>query len=181
MAASPGGKTTQLSQIMQNKGIIVAVDNNAPRTQALKNNIERMGCKNILVYIKDANYISDFKIEFDKILLDAPCSGNFCTDKTWFDRRQTYDFIEMQREQQSIVKAAVNVLKKNGILVYSTCSLEPEENEQVVEFALNLGLELIPINFPMGDKGLTKSTEGCLRIWPKSGMQPFFVAKFRKL
>lgn len=180
MCAAPGSKTTQLSEIMRGNGCIVAVDNHSPRINSLRNNIERLGCKNIVVVSKDANYIRDLGMTFDKILLDAPCSGNFMTDKSWFDRRKLHDFVEMQQEQKKLLRAAVGVLKDDGVLVYSTCTLEIEENEEVVEFALSLGLKLEPIDMGVGEPGLTVKTKECRRIWPESGMQPFFIAKFRK-
>lgn len=179
MAASPGSKTTQLSQLTECP--IIALDNNIARIAALRNNLERMGSKNVAVFVKDANYVADLGLKFDKILLDAPCSGNFCTDKGWFDKRNVHDFKDMARSQKSLIKAAFSVLNKGGTLVYSTCSLEIEENEQVAEYALSLGLELVPIEFQIGEPGLTDQTKGCLRIWPENGMQPFFIAKFKKM
>ena len=184
LCAAPGSKTTQLSQYMNNKGVIIACDIHNKRLEKLNNNIERMGCTNVIVQHKDAQFISDYKIEADGILLDAPCSGNFCVEKNWLQQRSEEDFVHMQKTQRKLLKAAVRVLKKGGRLVYSTCSLEKEENEDVVEWALEhvQGLRLLPIDINTGTPGLTQQTKHCLRMWPKQqGTQGFFVALFDKI
>lgn len=182
MAASPGGKTTQVAAAMQNKGIIVALDVKSDRIKNLKNNIERLGAKNIVVFNKDSRYASDLGVKFDKVLLDAPCSGNFCIDKDWFEKRELHDFNQKAFIQKSLLKEAVKVLKKKGELVYSTCSLEIEENENVIEWSINkLGVKLIDIDIDIGDDGLTKKTKYTKRLWPnKTLTQGFFVAKMIK-
>jgi NOL1/NOP2/sun family putative RNA methylase len=179
MCAAPGSKTTQLAQYMQNKGCIVALDSNISRLAALKNNIERCGVKNCLVYHKDSCFVSDINKKFDRILLDAPCSGNFTTDPGWFDKRTIEGIISLTKNQKSLLRAAVSVLKPGGTIVYSTCSLEPEENEEVIEWALsNLPIKLLPISLKIGDSGLTEKTTLCKRFWPeKTGTQGFFIAK----
>lgn len=182
MAAAPGAKTTQIVQQMQNKGKIVALDIEFKRLHALKNNLERMGAKNCIAYQKDAKYAADLGVNFDKVLLDAPCSGNFAADKDWLVKRTIEGVKNKAKEQKKLIEAAINVLKKSGILVYSTCSLEPEENEEVVEFALdNFDIELEKIDIGIGNPGLTERTKLCRRLWPnKTGTQGFFVAKLRK-
>jgi tRNA (cytosine40_48-C5)-methyltransferase len=183
MCAAPGSKTTHLSQIMNNKGIIIAIDIHQKRIEALKNNIERMGCENIIVYRKDAKYVNDLNLKFDKILLDAPCSGNFLIEKDWFEKRTIDDIQKNANEQKKLISSAIRVLKKNGTLIYSTCSLEPEENEEIVEYALNkfnIKLEKIEIN--IGEEGLTEKTRLCKRFWPeKTNTQGFFIAKIIKI
>ncbi len=182
MAAAPGGKTTQLSMLMNNTGIIVALDVKTDRLTSLKNNIERMGCSNIIVYNKDANYASDLNMQFDKVLLDAPCSGNFCIDKDWFNKRKVEDFNEKAFIQQKLLRSGVRVLKKGGTLVYSTCSLEKEEDEKVIEWAVsNLDVELIDFKLDIGDAGLEETTSITRRLWPNKTMtQGFYVAKMIK-
>lgn len=183
MAAAPGGKTTQMSAKMQNKGIIIALDIKRDRIQSLNNNIERTGCKNILVYNKDAIYAGDLGITFDKILLDAPCSGNFCIDQEWFSKRNLNDFKDKANIQIKMLKEAYNILKPGGIIVYSTCSLEIEEDEEVIEWAIdNLDVELMDIGLDIGDHGLTDKTKKTRRFWPnKTGTQGFFIAKLKKI
>ncbi|MFC1690558.1 NOL1/NOP2/sun family putative RNA methylase [Nanoarchaeota archaeon] len=185
MCAAPGGKTTQLSQMMQNKGVVVAIDADIKRLFALKNNIERTSCKNTVLYQKDARFVDDFEMKFDKILLDAPCSGNFSTDPEWFNKRDIEGIRNNASLQKELVRAALKCLKKNGVLVYATCSLEPEENEEVIEWALEkygTEIKLEPIDVDIGTPGLTEKTKLCKRFWPNlTSTQGFFVAKIRKI
>ena len=191
MSAAPGGKTTQLAQYMDNKGIIIALDNNNFRLLSLRNNIERMGVKNTILYQKDAKFVADLGVKFDKILLDAPCSANFVVDKNWFDKRKLEDLKEASKLQKQLLAAAVDVLKDKGELVYSTCSLEPEEDEFVVDWALTEfpELKLQKISIELGDEGLispfgkelNKNIKNTRRFWPnKTNTQGFFIAKFKK-
>ncbi len=191
MAAAPGGKTTQIAQYMDNKGILVALDNNHSRLMTLRNNLERLGVTNTIIYHKDAEHISDFKILFDKILLDAPCSGNFCIDAGWFNKRDLNNLKTISKVQRQMLHAACDVLKKGGELVYSTCSLEPEEDEMVVDYILKERpeLKIRKIHFPLGDDGIVNPfgmrlnplVANAKRFWPnKTKTQGFFIAKFRK-
>ncbi len=179
MAAAPGSKTTQIAQYMKNQGTIIALDSNASRLRALKNNLERCGVKDCLVYQKDAAHAQDFGVIFDKVLLDAPCSGNFVADPGWFDKRSLEGVKEQAKLQKSLLRAAVQVLKPSGALVYSTCSLEPEENEEVIGWALdNLSVKLVSTGLDLGEKGTTGRTGLCRRLWPdKTGTQGFFLAR----
>ncbi|MFH1506658.1 MAG: RsmB/NOP family class I SAM-dependent RNA methyltransferase [archaeon] len=192
MAASPGSKTTQIAQYMKNKGKIVALDNDTRRLASLRNNLERCGVINCVLYKKDARFATDFKMEFDKILLDAPCSGNFAIEKEFFDKRKLADIKDNAKVQREMLKAAIKVLKKGGILVYSTCSLEPEENEMNINWLLgkfdNLSLE--ETGLKLGDEGLVEvfgeklnpDIKKCRRFWPhKTDTEGFFIAKIRKL
>lgn len=163
--AAPGAKTTQISQLMKNKGVVVAIDKKSQRLIALKNNIERIGCKNIIVYNMDALNVSSLGKSFDKILLDAPCSGNFTIEPGWFEKRDIEGIKQNARKQKSLLKACYEVLRPKGALVYSTCSLEPEENEENVKwFAENFDVKLVAQQ----------------RYWPSEKNQGFFVAKFIK-
>ena len=180
--AAPGSKTTQLAQMMGNKGTIIALDNNKKRLQSLNNNLERLGITNTITYQLDAKSAKQLGITFDKILVDAPCSGNFVTDKDWFKKRDMSGIRNNAEKQKNILTACIEVLKSGGTLVYSTCSLEPEEDEQVIEYALkNFKIKLEPIDMKMGDSGTTENTKLCRRFWPnKTGTQGFFIAKLRK-
>jgi len=122
MSAAPGGKTTQLAQYMENEGVIIALDNHNLRLTTLRNNLERLGIKNTILYQMDAQFADDLNLKFDKILLDAPCSGNFCIDKDWFDKRKEDDLRKVSKKQKQLLRTAINILKPNGELVYSTCS-----------------------------------------------------------
>lgn len=189
--ASPGGKTSQISQWMGNKGIVIALEKQKHRLPALKNNLERMNSQNVVVFHMDALKADNLNMQFDRILLDAPCSGNFVTESNWFEKHRNINTITNRASlQRDLLAAAMKVLKKEGILVYSTCSLEPEENELNMQWLLdNFEVRFEKIN-TMGDAGLTnvfgqkldKQIENCRRFWPhKTKTEGFFVAKVRKL
>lgn len=180
MCSAPGSKTTYISQLMENSGTIIALDIREDRLNALKNNVERLGVKNVIAYNKDGLYVNDIvskDILFDKILLDAPCSGNYAL-KDYVPRTED-DLAKKSIVQKRLLKSASNVLKKDGILVYSTCSLETRENEEVIKWGIeNCDLEVIPIEKNIRD-GLIKQTK---RFFPHlDRTQGFFVAKMKKL
>lgn len=188
MAAAPGGKTTHLAQHMDNQGIIVALESNTHRLPSLANNVERMGVTNTVVYKKDARFAFDLGTTYDKILLDAPCSGNFAIEPHYFEKRSLSTIRQRARLQKELLKAALKCLKPGGTLVYSTCSLEPEENELLIHWLLEKKSEVLlkPIPHQVGDPGLVqvfgKELEStlalCKRFWPhKTGTQGFFIAK----
>ncbi|MEM4336837.1 MAG: RsmB/NOP family class I SAM-dependent RNA methyltransferase [Candidatus Woesearchaeota archaeon] len=190
MAASPGGKTTQIAQYMENKGVLVAVEKEKHRLDSLISNIERIGVKNCIVYNIDASNIHTLNMQFDKILLDAPCSGNFLTDPKWFDKKSVNGFAERRELQKKLLAAGIRALKKGGILVYSTCSFEPEENEEVIDWALrSLPINIEKIELQIGapalesfeGKKFSKELQKCIRIIPyERNTQPFFIAKLSK-
>jgi NOL1/NOP2/sun family putative RNA methylase len=185
--AAPGGKTVQLADTMDNSGIIVALDVKRKRLNALVNHLDRCHISNTLVYHLDARYVSKLGMKFDRILLDVPCSGNFASDKNWFNRRTMADIERNSKLQRQILTGAVDCLKSDGEIIYSTCSLEPEENEINIDWAIkNLNLQTIEIA-GHGKKGLTNifgkklhfSVDRCRRIWPGK-TQGFFVCKIKK-
>ena len=185
--AAPGGKTVQLADLMQNTGAIIALDARRQRLIALSNQLERCRVKNTIAYHMDARQASRLKLRFDRILLDVPCSGNFATDKDWFNRRTIKDVEKNAKLQREILTEAAEILKDDGEIVYSTCSLEPEENELNVEWAIkNLNLQVEKINCHeekaptnIFGKQLDSSIENCRRIWPGQ-TQGFFVCKLKK-
>jgi NOL1/NOP2/sun family putative RNA methylase len=185
--AAPGGKTVQLANLMENTGIIVALDVDKRRLTALANHLERCHVRNSVVYDRDARYASGLKLKFDRVLLDAPCSGNFVTDEHWFKRRTLRDIERNARLQQEILTEASKCLKDDGEIIYSTCSLEPEEDELNVDWAIkNLSLQVEKVN-SIGEDGVTNvlgrkldaSISCCRRIWP-GDTQGFFVSKMKK-
>jgi len=188
-SAAPGGKLTQMSQIMKNTGVVIGIDIKDKRLEVLRNNIERMGVTNTIIYKKDLRAVEDFNIKFDKIMLDAPCSGNFTTDPNWFEKRTLEDIKKSGEVQKKLLKASLEVLKDGGILVYATCSLEPEEDELIIDWLLkNFDVQLEEIN--LGSPGFTKVFDQELseemqktrRFWPHiHNTQGFFIAKIRKL
>ncbi|MBI4440586.1 RsmB/NOP family class I SAM-dependent RNA methyltransferase [Candidatus Woesearchaeota archaeon] len=185
MCAAPGMKTIQLATQMHNEGTIVACDIKADRLTALVNNLERCGVSCALVLNTDARKLN---VMADKVLLDAPCSGNFVTDKTWLSRRKVADFRNMAQRQRELLAAGVHCLKGGGVLVYSTCSMEPEENEEVIDWALRtLPVTLERVSAPIGRSGIvnvfgTMLSPDLTKTWrmlpPET--QGFFVAKLRK-
>jgi NOL1/NOP2/sun family putative RNA methylase len=189
MCAAPGGKTTQAAAWMGNGGVVVAVDVRRDRLYALENNLERTGVENCVAYCADAAALDYGGTLFDRILLDAPCSGNYVTDREWFKKRDIGDVEKNAIEQRRLLEAALGLLKQGGTLVYTTCSLEPEEDELNVQWLLdNHGVELVEVSGP-GSPALTKvlgrslnpDVARCRRFWPdETGTQGFFVAKVVK-
>ena len=185
--AAPGGKTVQLADLMGNTGLIVALDVSKRRLIALTNHLERCHVKNSIVFVLDAKQNSFLNMRFDRILIDAPCSGNFTMDKNWFNRRTIKDVKHNAKLQRELLTKCVNCLDDHGEIVYSTCSLEPEENELNMDWAIrNLNVKIEKIEC-FGEKGvnnifgknLNNSITRCKRIWPGK-TQGFFLCKLRK-
>jgi NOL1/NOP2/sun family putative RNA methylase len=185
--ASPGGKTTQLANLMENSGVIVALEIKKRKMFALINQLERNRVTNSIVYNMDIKKAAILNMKFDCVLLDVPCSGNFITDRKWFSKRTIEDVHRNARLQREILVKATNVTKKGGEIIYATCSLEPEENEINMDWAIkNLPLKIEKLNC-IGDNGLTNvlgkeldnSIKNCKRIWPIQ-TQGFFVCKLNK-
>jgi NOL1/NOP2/sun family putative RNA methylase len=183
--ASPGSKTTQLSEMMQNKGIIVANDMGLGRISILSSNLERMGSENVIVTNGDGNRFRFFPQIFDKILLDAPCTGYGAIRKDWSIAKmfnpKAYKFLA--NIQRNLLKNCWAALKPKGEMVYSTCTLTKEENEDnIIEF-LEKNPDAKIENIKL--KGL-KNCEGiglkeAIRIWPhRIDMEGFFIAKLVK-
>lgn len=160
--AAPGGKTAYLAQLLNNRGVIIACDRDHKRLQVLKDNVGRLGTT--IVRAVRHNWTRNHPPEeilsiapFDRVLLDAPCTNTGVMrrriDVRW--RLRSEDFSRMANEQLTIARAVLRLLKPGGTLVYSTCSLEPEENEQVVRRLLAelpaLGLEAEKKSLPFRD------------------------------
>jgi len=184
--AAPGGKTVQLADAMRGTGVVMALDVDRRRLEALSNHLERCRVKNAICCMLDARRASTLEVKFDLVLLDVPCSGNFAADRGWFERRTIEDVQRNASVQREILAEAAKVVKEYGEIVYSTCSLEPEEDELNVDWAVkNLNLQTVRINC-YGQEGLTEvfgrrlddSVRNCRRIWP-GPTQGFFVCKLR--
>ena len=135
MAAAPGGKTTQISAISSGKSYITACEKNKIRCDRLKYNLQKQGVGNVNVMQEDARKLSDF-FSFDKILLDAPCSGS--GTESVFNPKFTEELIQRSaKTQEELLTKALKILKKDGEMVYSTCSILKEENEKVLRRALD--------------------------------------------
>jgi NOL1/NOP2/sun family putative RNA methylase len=186
-SAAPGGKTIQIADTMENTGSIVALDVDKQRLIALSNQLERCHVGNTVVYWLDARQVSKLNLKFDRILVDAPCSGNSAADRNWFSNRTLKDIERNAGVQREILSNALQCLSEQGELVYSTCSLEPEENELNIDWAVkNLSVEIQQIDC-YGEKGLTSvfgrqldsSVQRCRRLWP-SETQGFFICKLKR-
>ena len=192
MSAAPGSKTTQLAAIMKNSGGIIANDIKWDRIKALSMNLQRCGVSNTIITIYKGEKFPDIK--FDKVLLDAPCSGTGTLQKSP-DTLKIYNtgmIKKLSYQQQRMILKAYSLLKNKGILVYSTCSLEPEENESVVNCLLERtdakiekaslqNLSSSPAILEFEKEKYNSEIKNCLRIWPQdNSSEGFFVAKIRK-
>src|SRR3990167_2611006 len=138
MAASPGSKTTQIAAYMKNKGILIANDLTTERMKPLSMNIQRCGITNCIITLMQGQWFRKSSIEFDKILVDAPCSGTGTIRKSLKTLRIWNPNMvkRLAGQQRLLIDTAFSSLKEGGTMVYSTCSLEPEEDEGVVDYLL---------------------------------------------
>lgn len=186
MAAAPGGKTTQIAAMVQNKANITACEMNNIRAEKLKYNVEKQGASSVYIMQKDARQIDDF-FKFDQILLDAPCSGsgtiNFNDEN--LEKYFTLKLIEKSSKAQlALLKKATNIIKKGEEIVYSTCSILEEENEKILEEILkNKNLKIVPISFDKIQQIplLPTKIEGTICVLPDEFFEGFFVAKIKKI
>ncbi len=179
MAAAPGGKTTQMAAITNNKAFITAVEKNKIRAERLKYNLKKQGVGCVNVMLEDARKLSDF-FSFDKILLDAPCSGS--GTMSIFDKNFNEELIKRSSKiQEELLKKALKILKPGGEMVYSTCSILKQENEEILEKVLiKANAEIEPINLTE-IVTLPSKIEGTITVCPTENYEGFFVAKIRKL
>ena len=186
MAAAPGGKTTQIASLVNNKASITACEMNRIRAERLKYNIEKQGATCVYVMTTDARKIDNFFL-FDSILLDAPCSGSGTLEvnNQNLERTFTEKLIKKSTSSQlALLRKAINILKPGKEMVYSTCSILQEENEEIVSKVLSsVNAEIVPIEF-LGEKNfpfLPTSIEGTLCVRPNELYEVFFIAKIRKI
>ncbi|RYP59183.1 hypothetical protein DL770_010257 [Monosporascus sp. CRB-9-2] len=198
MASAPGGKTTHMAALMRNKGCIFANDPSKTRSKGLIGNVHRLGCRNVIVCNYDARAFPKVIGGFDRVLLDAPCSGTgvIAKDASVKTNKTEKDFIVLPHTQKQLLLAAIDSVnhasKTGGFLVYSTCSVTVEENEQVVQYALNKrpNVKLVSTDLPFGKEGFTsfmgKKFDPSMRLtrryYPHTyNVDGFFVAKFQKI
>ncbi len=185
MAAAPGGKTTQMSAISNNLALITACEKNKIRAERLKYNIQKQGANRVNVLVEDSRKLDD-NFSFDKILLDAPCSGsgtiNIFDEK--LNKYFTKELVDRSiKTQKELLQKAIKVLKKGGEMVYSTCSILKQENEENIEkFLKNNQLEIVPIDIELlkDIPILPSKIEGVITVCPNELYEGFFVAKLRK-
>ena len=192
LTAAPGGKTTEMASIMNGKGYILANELDKLRCERLKYNVEMQGADIVEVVNGRGEKIGEnYKEQFDKVLLDAPCSGegrftiyNVQSYKQWSMKTVN----ELVKTQKKLFKSAYEALKPGGTLVYSTCTLNKLENEQIIDWALNnfnIKQERIDLDIkqavPAFSNGFDKNVGKAIRILPSKDMEGFFVAKFTKI
>lgn len=185
MAAAPGGKTTQIAALTNNKAHITACEKNKIRAERLKYNVDKQGATCVFIMPKDSRFIDDF-FSFDQILLDAPCSGSGTLDfnNSNIEKYFTKQLIERStKTQKTLLKKAISLLKPGHEMVYSTCSVLACENEDVVESILkDEKIEIVPISFEGIESlpVLPTKISGTLCVCPTELYEGFFVAKIRK-
>ncbi len=179
MAAAPGGKTSHIAQLLENRGEIIAIDKSKNRLAKMEEELKRLGVKNVKLIQMDSRNLPDLGIEADKILLDAPCTALGVRPKLW-ETRTPKDIEATARYQRHFINAAIKSLRKGGILVYSTCTLSYEENEGNVQYMLKKGLKLEEQKIFIGSPGI--GINEVQRFYPHKHLtQGFFIAKLRKV
>ena len=196
LTAAPGSKTTQMASMMNNKGYIFANELDRLRCERLKYNLEKQGAKIVEVNNGRGESIGkQYENYFDKVLLDAPCSGEgrfLATDartyKSWSERTVK----ELAKLQKKLLKSAYLALRPCGEMVYSTCTLNKEENEEILEWTCNeLDIEILDIEAKIAKDVATSKNivpavsdianiKKALRILPSKETEGFFVARLRK-
>ena len=200
LCSAPGSKTTQIASEMENTGTIIANEVSAGRIKILASNSERCGVTNIIITKKDGfvlcKKLKEQKFQADKILVDAPCSG----EGTLRSSPKTYvmwnikSVKNLSKIQKNLASTAFEILKPEGIMIYSTCTHAPEENEEVVNFLLEKfgkEIEILEVKLPFKaregivsweDKNFDKRIKLCARVYPHdNNTEGFFISKFKKL
>jgi len=192
MCASPGSKATQIAMYMKGTGVLIANDYKGDRLKALGINMQRCGITNTAVTLMRGHTFKG--VEFDRVLVDAPCSGTGTIRKSFKTLRMWNPNMvkRLAGTQRQLIQTGFDILREGGTMVYSTCTLEPEEDEAVVDFLLsnndNAKLERINIDLKRGEPVLefegsaySPDVKKCLRIWPQDNdTEGFFVAKIIK-
>lgn len=187
MAAAPGGKTTQMAALSGNGALITACEKNKIRAERLQFNLDRQGASRVNVMCTDARQLNDL-FRFDKVLLDAPCtgSGTILLEEGEPERRMTADWVaKTAKTQKAMLKKALTLLSARHEMVYSTCSILREENEEVLSAVLpGMNAEVLPIDpATLGltaDQLLPVAIPGVVCVKPTALHEGFFVARIRK-
>lgn len=197
LCASPGSKTTQAAAKMENKGTLIANDKDIGRISILACNLERCGCTNTIVTRHDAVQLclrlEKLGMKFDKILLDVPCSGegNIRSNPKTLLMWNPKMIIKLSKLQKKIISTAIPLLKPDGVLVYSTCTHAPEEDEENVDFLVRkFNMQVEKISLPVKCRpGITEwknskfsdEVKLACRVYPQDNdTEGFFLAKLRR-
>ncbi len=183
MAAAPGGKSTYLAQLLGGRGTVISTEINRERMKSLIANIQRMGLKNVITVRMNALDARDLGMTFDRVLLDAPCTGTGTVFKNpEAARKEEKDVLNCTSLQKSMLKAGLDALNKKGTLVYSTCSVLPEENELIVQGALERGFKLKTVGY--GKEAFTdvhNEMKNAKRFYSHiHNTQGFFICKIQR-
>ena len=184
MCAAPGSKTTQIAMETNNKVRITACEKNKIRADRLKYNLKKQGVTCTTILMEDARYLDPF-FSFDKILLDAPCSGS----GTLTNPDSNNDIFTEERitkitnRQLELLRKALSLLKKDQTMIYSTCSILKEENEDIIKKVMQeYNIELLPIELNISkDNYLPSTLDNVITICPNKYFEGFFIAKIHKL
>ena len=198
LCASPGSKTTQAAAMMDNEGTIIANELSMGRIGILNSNLERCGVMNTIVTRKEGGalcnrFLKKSQMRFDKILVDAPCSGEGTLRKSprTFEIWNINVIKKIAGVQKQLAIAALKILKVGGEMIYSTCTLSPEEDEMIIDYLIkNFDVEIeqikLPLKFRCGvteweSVSLDENVKKCLRLYPQdNNTDGFFVAKIIK-
>lgn len=179
MTAAPGGKTTEIAALSDGKALITACERDKIRFERLKFNLERQGATRVNAMCCDATTLDDF-FTFDKILLDAPCTGTGTVTPSNRIRFSEEYLKKCVRTQERLLRKALKLLKKGGTLIYSTCSVLKDENELLLNRVLPaMGAKLVPI-VPFEGIPTLPSRDGTIAVMPTALYEGFFVAKISK-
>ena len=177
MAAAPGGKTTQMAAISNNGAMITACEKNKIRADRLKYNLDKQGARRVNVIQQDSRKLDDF-LKFDKVLLDAPCSGSGTANI--FEEKFTEELINRSTKiQEELLKKAINLTKKGGEIIYSTCSILARENENILEKIIDK-VEIQEIEKLEQIPTLSTKIKGTICVAPNENYEGFFIAKLIK-
>jgi len=194
MCAAPGSKSSQIAMYMESTGILLCNDYKGMRLAPLGINLQRSSISNSVITLMNGAWFKTSGIEFDRVLVDAPCSGTGTIRKSLKTLRIWNPNMvrKIASEQRRLIDSGFQVLKKGGTLVYSTCTLEPEEDEAIIDFLINkypdakveeikLDLKRSSAVTSFNGKEYSPEVKKCLRIYPQDNdTEGFFVAKIRK-